>query len=144
MIEGFELIQHINTFNQIISDLLRIKVNFDEEDPALMLLCSLPGSMETLITTLLWGKETLELEEVTAALLAYNQCRQQTEGISGEGLVAKRGEERGRKPERGRTGARGKSKSRGRTPEPKEFKCYKCHETGHFKKDCSYRKKNEG
>ncbi|KAH7849134.1 hypothetical protein Vadar_013515 [Vaccinium darrowii] len=100
--------------------------------------------METLVTTLLWGKETLELEEVTAALLAYNQRRQQTEGISGEGLVAKGREERGRKSERGRTGARGKSKSRGRTPEPKELKCYKCHETGHFKKDCPYRKKNGG
>lgn len=144
MIEGSDLIQHINTFNQIISDLLRIEVTFNEEDQALMLLCSLPSSMENLVTTLLWGKETLELEEVTAALLAYNQRRQQTEGISGEGLVAKGRKDRGRKSERGRTGARWKSKSRGRTPEPKEFKCYKCHETGHFKKDCPYRKKNGG
>ncbi|KAH7847494.1 hypothetical protein Vadar_026780 [Vaccinium darrowii] len=102
------------------------------------------NDFKTLVTTLLWGKETLELEEVTAALLAYNQRRQQTEGISGEGLVAKGREERGRKSERGRTGARGKSKSRGRTPEPKELKCYKCHKTGHFKKDCPYRKKNGG
>lgn len=144
MMEGSDLIQHINTYNQIVSDLLRIDVKFDEEDQALMLLCSLPGSMETLVTTLLWGKETLETEEVTAALLAYNQRRQQTEGNSGDGLVAKGGEERGRQAERGKGGARGKSKARGKSVEPKEFKCYQCHETGHFKKDCPYRKKNGG
>ena len=75
MVEGSDLIQHINTFNQIVSDLLRIEVTFEEEDQALMLLSSLPDSLDNLVTTLLWGKETLELEEVTAALLAYNQRR---------------------------------------------------------------------
>ena len=73
MAEGSDLVQHVNLFNQIISDLLRINVKFDEEDKALMLLTSLPTSYEHLVTTLLWGKETLETEEVTTALLAYNQ-----------------------------------------------------------------------
>ena len=73
MAEGSDLVQHVNLFNQIISDLLRINVKFDEEDNALMLLTSLPTSYEHLVTTLLWGKETLETEEVTTALLAYNQ-----------------------------------------------------------------------
>ena len=34
LIEGYDIIQHINMFNQIISDLLRANVKFDEEDQA--------------------------------------------------------------------------------------------------------------
>ena len=65
----------MNLFNQIISDLLRIDVKFNEEDKALMLLTSLLTSYEHLVTTLLWGKETLETEEVTVTLLLYNQWK---------------------------------------------------------------------
>ncbi|KAA8525009.1 hypothetical protein F0562_011353 [Nyssa sinensis] len=73
MIDDADLTQHINTFNEIISDLLRIDLNFDDEDKALMLLTSFSASYEHLVTTLLWGKETQETTEVMVALLAYNQ-----------------------------------------------------------------------
>lgn len=96
-----------------------------------MLLSSLSGSLDNLVTTLLWGKETLELEEVTSALMAYNQCRLQTVSIQGEGLVVKGYKERGRKMERGKSVERGRSKSKGDF----ELKCYRCHEPGHFKKN---------
>ena len=71
MADGSDLSQHINVFNQIISDLKRIDVRFDDEDKALMLLNSLPASStyENLVTTLMWGKETLDLEEITSILL---------------------------------------------------------------------------
>ena len=71
MAKGSDLSQHINVFNQIISDLKRIDVRFDDEDKALMLLNSLPASStyENLVTTLMWGKETLDLEEITSILL---------------------------------------------------------------------------
>ena len=74
MVEGSNLSQHINVFNQIISDLKRIDVKFEDEDKALMLLNSLPASSryENLVTTLMWGKETLDLEEITSALLGFN------------------------------------------------------------------------
>ncbi|KAH7839684.1 hypothetical protein Vadar_007315 [Vaccinium darrowii] len=97
-----------------------------------MLLSSLPGSLDNLVTTLLWGKETLELEEVTATLLAYNQRRLQTESVQGEGLVVKGYEERGRRLERGKLVECGRSKSKAGF----ELKCYKSHEPGHFKKNC--------
>ena len=62
-------------FNQIISYLKRIDVKFEDEDKALMLLNSLPASStyENLVITLMWGKETLELEEITSVLLGFNQ-----------------------------------------------------------------------
>ena len=58
MVEGSDLSQYINVFNQIISDLKRIDVKFKDKDKALMLLSSLPASStyEILVTTLMWGK----------------------------------------------------------------------------------------
>ena len=44
MMEGSDLSQHLNVFNQIINDLRRVDVKFKDEDKALMLLNSLPAS----------------------------------------------------------------------------------------------------
>ena len=74
MIESSYLSQHINVFNKIISNLKRIDVKFEDEDKTLMLLNSLHASStyENLVTTLMWGKETLDLEEITSFLLGFN------------------------------------------------------------------------
>ena len=72
MQEGTDLAQHINFFNHIISDLLRIEVKIKVEDQAMVLLCSLPLSYEHLVTTLIWGKDTISVEEITVALLSHN------------------------------------------------------------------------
>ena len=58
MVESLDLSQHVNVFNQIISDLKRIDMKFEDEDKTLMLLNSLPVSSmyEDLVTTLIWGK----------------------------------------------------------------------------------------
>ena len=58
MAEGSALNQHINLFNQIISDLNRVDVKFEEGDMALILLNSLPESYDNIVTTLVWKKET--------------------------------------------------------------------------------------
>ena len=73
MMEGSDLSQHLNMFNQIISDMMRVDVKFEDKDKALMLLNSLPVSStyESLVTTLMWDKETLDLEEVIGALLGF-------------------------------------------------------------------------
>ena len=68
-------------FNQIISDLNRVYVKFEEKDKALILLNYLPKSYENLVTTLIWGKETLELEEITGALLSFNQRKKSVMGV---------------------------------------------------------------
>ena len=53
MAEGSTLDQHINVFNQIISDLNRVDVMFEEEDMAMILLNFLPKSYDDLVTTLM-------------------------------------------------------------------------------------------
>ena len=59
---------HINEFNKIILDLNNIDVRIEDEDRALILLCSLPKSYEHLVTTLLYGRETISMEDVKLAL----------------------------------------------------------------------------
>jgi hypothetical protein len=75
MAEGSNLSQHINVFNQIIVDLKKVDMKFKDEEKALMLLNSLSTSStyENLVTTMIWGKETLELEDVIGAMLAFHQ-----------------------------------------------------------------------
>ena len=57
-------------------------MKFKEEDMTLILLNSLPESYDNLVTTLMWGKETLELEEITGALLSFNQRKKAYDGSS--------------------------------------------------------------
>lgn len=47
MKEGTQILSHLNSFNKIMSDLLCLEVNLEEEDKALLLLSSLPGSYDT-------------------------------------------------------------------------------------------------
>lgn len=42
---------HVNVFNQIMSDLLRLDVKIKDDDKAIILLWALPNSYEHLVTT---------------------------------------------------------------------------------------------
>ena len=78
-------------------------MKFKDEDKALMLLNSFPASSmyENLVTTLMWRKETLDLEEITSVLLGFNQRKKSNyESSQGEGLVSKSNQERGRNKSR--------------------------------------------
>ena len=70
MKEGIIVLEHLNFFNKVISELLAVDVKIDEEDKALILLSYLSESYDHIITTMLYGKETLILEEVTLTLLS--------------------------------------------------------------------------
>ncbi|VFQ78488.1 unnamed protein product [Cuscuta campestris] len=129
---------HLDEFNKITTELESIDVKIEEEDKALLLLASLPSSFDNIVTTFLFGKETLKFDEVAAALL-MNETRRGGNRVSNDGqaLVAKgAGRERGRSKERGGASQRFKSSS-------KSFRCYYCDEEGHFKRDCLKRRKEK-
>nr|GEZ18785.1 zinc finger, CCHC-type [Tanacetum cinerariifolium] len=65
---GRKISEHIDEFNKIVLDLANIEVKFEDEDLALLLLTSLPGSYEHFVDTLLYGREALTLEDVMATL----------------------------------------------------------------------------
>ena len=62
---GGDLHDHINKFNQLVSQLLNANDELSTEEQALLLLVSLPRSFKTLIQMLLVGISTLNLDDVT-------------------------------------------------------------------------------
>ena len=74
MKEGAPIHEHLSVFNTIISDLLCVDEKLQENDKALLLLTSLPLSYEHLVTTILYGKESLYFKEVTSTLVS-NEIR---------------------------------------------------------------------
>ena len=58
MNEGTAVLEHLNFFNKVISELLAVDVKIDEEDNALILLSSFSESYDHIVTTMLYGKET--------------------------------------------------------------------------------------
>ncbi|GJR53655.1 retrovirus-related pol polyprotein from transposon TNT 1-94 [Tanacetum coccineum] len=119
---------HINEFKKIILDLNNIDVRI--EDRALILLCSLQKSYEHLVTTLLYDKETISMEDVKSALNS-SQLRKKVSADyveeSANGLIV-----RGRRNDKA-SSSRGRSRPKTRS---RKFKCYNCHMEGHMRRDC--------
>ena len=71
----------------------------DEEDQTIIFLSSLPKSYNHLVTTILYGKDTLKMEEVKTTLLA-NEARHKSN--AGDSLMAKDSDqEKGCRKEKG-------------------------------------------
>ena len=68
MTEGTSLSFHIDEFESIIMDLQNLNVIIDDEDKALLLLCSLPHSYRHFKETMLYGKDTISLKDVKFSL----------------------------------------------------------------------------
>ena len=85
---------HLDGFHELILDLKNIEVLVEDKDQVLILLSSLPFSYETLVDTLLSGKESLTLEEVQVTLMSKKLKKRRLEGregCSGEGLNVREG-----------------------------------------------------
>ena len=66
--EGKPVKPHLDKFYSIVLDLQNIDVSLDDEDLAILLLCSLPPSYKHFRETLLYGRDTLCSEDVRKAL----------------------------------------------------------------------------
>ena len=141
MKEGSNLLEHLNTFNMLNTQLSSFGVNYEDEDKALLLLASHPTSFDYLVTTLMYRKETIVLEEVTSALLSHIKMKQDGDGSQANGLIVKsESSDRGRSRSRERNSNRNilQSKSRAR----KDVECFYYHKKGHYKNQCKELKKH--
>ncbi|PKI53168.1 hypothetical protein CRG98_026473 [Punica granatum] len=93
MSPGTFVSDHLNMFTQIMMDLQNVDVKIEDEDQALLLLCSLPESYESFVDTMLFGRRSIILEYVTASLKSRelkNMVKEvQAHGSNGERLIVR-------------------------------------------------------
>nr|GEW01469.1 retrovirus-related Pol polyprotein from transposon TNT 1-94 [Tanacetum cinerariifolium] len=61
--------KHIDEFHKLVGDLAAIDTAILDEDQTLLLLTSLPPSYDNFVETLLYGRDTLKLEDVLATIV---------------------------------------------------------------------------
>lgn len=133
MQEESDLRKHVDVFNQLVVDLSKLDVKLDDEDKAIILLCSLPPSYEHVVTTLTHGKDTVKTEEIISSLLARDLRRSK----KNEAMEASQAESLLVKAKHDHEAGVSKSKEKG-------ARCYKCHEFGHIRRNCPLLKKRKG
>ncbi|GJS19185.1 hypothetical protein Tco_0447817 [Tanacetum coccineum] len=131
MSPGMKLGNHIDEFNKLILDITNIDIEIEDEDWALMILMSLTSSYENFIGTLLYGRESLTIENVLTTL-NLRELKKRTEGIkeeNGDGLYVREMLDHSGKAHFGESS---RFKSRG---EAGKLKCFICHSEGNMKRD---------
>lgn len=142
MIEGGSVIDHLNEFNTITSQLTFVNVTFDEEVRALLILCSLPKSWNSLVMVVskfFSGLNKLKIDDVIGIIIS-EEMQQKSIGESSTLGNALTIENMGRKNQRGKSPknhgkSQGKSKKgRSKARQKRDFWHYG--KLGHLKKDC--------
>ena len=100
MSESGSVVDHLNEFNTLTSQLSFVKVNFDDEVRALLILCSLPKSWNRLVmavSNFVPSSNTLKFDDVVGVILSEEMRRKSIGEASGNVLTMER---RGRQNER--------------------------------------------
>lgn len=136
MNEGTLVKTHLDEFNSIIMDLKNADIKIESEDQALIVLCSLPPSYDNFVDTLLYGKDSISLDDVSNALKSKELKSFPDSRTEGESLVS-RGRTQQKDFNRKKSNARSKSRA-------KKQNYYECGEQGHYKRDCPKLKEKRG
>jgi len=127
--------ENMNNYTKLLTDLVNVDVNIDEEDKAVILLNSLPEEEnETFTLTLINGRQSLNYNEVSAALVNY-EVRRHDKLSSSEGTLAEVLAVRDRSFNLKDIDDHGRSKSKSGFRDLKN-QCALCKELGHWKVDC--------
>ena len=86
MSEGSDFMEHLNKFNMMITQLSTVGETITEVDRALLLLASLSDSYDHLVTTLMYGKTTLLLNEVSGVLIEHHRYKKTEPEPQGEAV----------------------------------------------------------
>lgn len=134
MEKGYNL-QHGNVFKNIITDLVRLGVKIDDKDKTI-LVCSLPGFYDHLVTTLSYGEDIINPDLITTTFLSLSPRRQNVEkGTQADNLYVKRGQDRGQNKSN-----EGSRKKRYKCMNWKTIQCYSCKQIGYWKMDSPNKK----
>jgi len=111
MNRGCSIIEHMNNYTKLLTDLVNVNVENDEEDKAVILLNSLPEEeYETFTFSLINGRKSLNYNEMSVALVNYEVRRQDRLSYSGSTTAEPLAVRGGSSNRKGR-GDQGRSKS---------------------------------
>jgi hypothetical protein len=90
MLEGGSIADHLNEFNIVTNQLSYVKVDFDDDIRALIILCSLPKSCNGLFMVVrksLSGSNTLKFNDVVGVILSEEVRRKIIGETAGNALT---------------------------------------------------------
>ena len=109
MEDGDSVIDHLNVFSTLVSQLVSIDIKMEEEDKCITLLCSLPDSWDNLVVAIGSSKKSaLKFEDIVSSLLSEEMRRNSMESQNVDALLIRSGHPKERRRYTG-----GRSKSRG-------------------------------
>ncbi|KAH9307248.1 hypothetical protein KI387_035159, partial [Taxus chinensis] len=136
MSKNGSVVDHLNEFNMVVSMLNSVKIDFDDEVRALLILCSLSDSWDNLVMVVsnsVSNKSKLKFEDVIGVILS-EEMRRKSSRDSSTSRNALTVESRGRQKNRGK-GNHGKLNDHRRSNSKSKLECWQCGKVGHAKKD---------
>ena len=117
MSEGGSIVDHINEFNMIVSQLSSVEINFEDEIKALILMSSLPESWDTVVAAISnsQGSDKQKFDEIRDVILSKSIRKRE---IVNSSISALSIDQRGRSKPKGPNKGRSKSKNREKSNRP--------------------------
>ena len=142
MFEGGSVVNHINEFNMIVSQLSSVEINFEDEIKALSLTLSLPESWDTIVAAISnsQGSDKLKFDEIRDVVLSESIRKREIRKSTSSALSV---DQRGRSKAKGPNKGRSILKSREKSPNRPNITCLNCGEKDHFRTDCTRPKRKQ-
>ena len=86
MKDGDSMIEHLNAFNIVVSQLSSVDIKISDEDKCISLLCSLPDSWDSLVIAIDSNATTLQFDEIVSSLLMEEMRWKNMESQNGDAL----------------------------------------------------------
>ena len=146
MAKNASVTQHLNEFNTITNQLSSVKIDFDDEIYALIVLASLSNSWEAMKMAIsnYTGKEKFKYNDIRDLIMVEEIRRRDAGETSGFGSALNletRGKGNDRNSNRGRSKSRNSNRNISKSRLGQQVQCWNCGKTGHFRRQCKSHKK---